>query len=114
MTNKEAAELLNDIADRRLIIHVDGETKTMKQDYIDEALRLAINALDIPNETVVCSVCGAVSIKYRKGTCVNKPLIGSPVMWDYMDCSNCGCQILLNRRYIDIDDLSVRSDNTED
>lgn len=49
MTNNEAAELLNDIADRRLIIHVDGETKTMKQDYIDEALRLAIKALDIPN-----------------------------------------------------------------
>ena len=114
MTNKEAAELLKGIADRREVITVEGQEKKVRPDDINEALRLAIKALDIPNETVVCSVCGAFSIKYRKRTCVNKPLIGPPVMWDYMDCHNCGCQILLNRRYIDIDDLSLQTDNTED
>ena len=113
MTNKEAAELLKGIADRREVITVEGQEKKVRPDDINEALRLAIKALDIPNETVVCSVCGAVSIKYRKRTCVNKPLIGPPVVWDYMDCSNCGCQILLNRRYIASDDLSVLTDNTE-
>lgn len=114
MTNKEAAELLKTIADRREVITVEGQEKKVRPDDINEALRLAIKVLNVPSETVVCSVCGAVSIKYRKGTCVNKPLIGAPVMWDYKNCSNCGCQILLNRRYIDIDDLSLQTDNTED
>lgn len=62
MTNKEAAELLQSIADRRLMVHVNyGDTKPAKPDDVNEALRLAIDALLVPvDNSNRCVCCGAV------------------------------------------------------
>lgn len=54
MTNKEAAELLKGIADRREVMIVEGQEKRVRPDDTNEALRLAVKAL-----TVDCSVCMA-------------------------------------------------------
>ena len=54
---------------------------------------------------VTCSVCGATPPIHKTGICVDTPLIGPTLYWDYMDCPMCGCQILLSKRLVDVDDL---------
>lgn len=61
---------------------------------------------------IACSVCGTISTMHRTGTCESPQLIGPTVYWDYMNCPNCGCQILLNKRLVDIIDLSLPTDNS--
>jgi len=60
MTNKEAAEILRHAANRRLMVHVNGVPHEMEPDEMDEALRLAIEAIDdlevCRNE--LCLYCG--------------------------------------------------------
>lgn len=46
MTNKEASEILRHAANRRLMVHVNGGLHEMEPDEMDEALRLAIEALE--------------------------------------------------------------------
>jgi len=54
---------------------------------------------------VTCTVCGATSQIHKTGICVDTPLFGPTSYWDYMDCPMCGCQILLRKRLVDVDDL---------
>lgn len=47
MTTTEAAEILRHLANRRLLVHVNGVPHEMEPDEIDTALRLAVKALEI-------------------------------------------------------------------
>lgn len=50
---------------------------------------------------ITCSVCGATFPAKKKGVCVECPVIGPVIYWDYMDCPGCGCQIKLSKRLLD-------------
>ena len=67
---------------------------------------------EIPDK--ICDVCGMhVPIK-KSGTCVQRPVIGETIYWDYMNCPRCGCQILLRRRYLDIcKSIKVKGEENE-
>ena len=64
MTNREAAEIIERVANRRLAVYVGGVARELEPDDIDCALRLAVSALkdigDCRNE--LCLQCG----KYHK------------------------------------------------
>ena len=72
--------------------------------------------IDRENETVIqavritCNVCGATPRIHKTGVCVEHPLIGFDTFWDYMNCPECGCQILLNKRLKDVS-LNVEVDD---
>ena len=53
---------------------------------------------------IVCEVCGEPVVPIRTGTCVKKEMLIADTLWDYTDCPLCGCQIILGRRYRDIND----------
>ena len=50
---------------------------------------------------ITCHVCGSTFLAKKKGVCVEVPVIGNVVYWDYMDCPGCGCQIKLSKRLLD-------------
>jgi len=61
----------------------------------------------------VCSVCGnTISNLKKEKTVVTKrsEILNLPTEYsDVMDCSNCGCQIILNTRYIHEYDNKINS-----
>lgn len=50
-------------------------------------------------KTTTCEVCGADVPTISMGVCIVPQLIGAETLWDYTNCPECGCQILLKRRY---------------
>ena len=55
---------------------------------------------------IKCEVCGTMNRASRDGTCRIPNAICADSFMDYMNCIECGCQILLHRRYLDKDDYS--------
>lgn len=53
---------------------------------------------------IECEVCGADVPTISTGVCVKPEVIIADTLWDYTNCPECGCQILLKRRYRDIND----------
>lgn len=52
-------------------------------------------------KTVECGVCGRKLKPIRGGTC-KSDVFGLMQYWDYMNCPNCGCQVILKKRLEDI------------
>ena len=48
-------------------------------------------------KTVECRVCGKKLKPIREGTCKSNTF-GFLQSWDYMNCPNCGCQVVLKSR----------------
>ena len=52
-------------------------------------------------KTVECGVYGRKLKPIRGGTC-KSDVFGLMQSWDYMNCPNCGCQVILKKRLEDI------------
>ena len=55
-------------------------------------------------KTIECDVCGKDVLAISTGVCVRPEVLIGDTLWDYANCPNCGCQILLKRRYRDVND----------
>lgn len=53
---------------------------------------------------IKCDVCGTNVPAISTGVCINQELSKADILWDYTNCPNCKCQILLKQRYRDIND----------
>ena len=53
---------------------------------------------------IKCDVCGAYVPAISTGVCIKPELFRSETLWDYTNCPDCKCQILLKQRFRDIND----------
>lgn len=67
---------------------------------------------------VTCDVCGSSITPCKEGICTASPLLFGMALYDYMNCPNCGCQVILKKRLTDIgradDNVETEEEETDE